>query len=220
MLNSHSTTPPDYDIPKALDRAGMLKRMSRPAFSIRPATPADMPGVGLMQHACWMKAYRGIMDHAFLSQLSAEGMAKYHGQHFDPQTGKHVKPRMPFLVAEEPGAPNPILGMVRGGPTREKTAAGDPVPPTVFQRFPFELFAIHVAHDKHRRGIGRALFTEFFRAAQDLGESSVVLWVLSNNAPARAFYESLGGAVVGESFLTLGGKAYPQTAYGWERLVI
>lgn len=193
------------------------------AFTIRPALPADMPSVGLMQHACWMKAYPGILDDAFLAQLSPEGMAKYHAQHFDPETGAHVKPRMPFLVADysgivNPAQVNPILGMTRGGPTRTKTAAGDPVPASVFDKYPFELFAIHVAASSHRRGIGRALFTAFAQAARELGETSVVLWVLSNNTPARAFYESLGGKVVGESFLTLGGKQYPQTAYAWDNL--
>jgi len=186
-------------------------------FTIRPATPVDMPGVGAMQHACWMKAYPGILDDAFLAQLSPEGIAGYHARHFD-ESGNHAAPGMPFFVAEAPGRANPIVGMVRGGPTRAKSAAGDPVPPEIVSSFPFELFGIHVAHDLHRSGVGRALFTEYTRAGLQLGHRSVVLWVLSNNTPAIAFYESLGGKPVGSSPLTLGEKAYPQTAYAWSDL--
>lgn len=191
-----------------------------PSFTIRPATPADMPNVGAMQHACWMHAYRGLLDDSFLAQLSPDGIAGYHGRHFDA-SGKHAAPGMPFFVAEASdiqGRPNPILGMVRGGPTRAKSASGDTVPPEVVARFPFELFGIHVAYDLHRSGIGRALFAAYARAGRALGHNSMVLWVLSDNGPAIAFYKSLGGKPVGNSPLTLGAKVYPQTAYGWHDL--
>lgn len=186
-------------------------------FAIRPATPADMPNVGSMQHACWMHSYRGLLDDVFLAQLSAEGIAIYHGKHFDA-SGAHAAPRMPFFVAEIPDRTNSIVGMVRGGPTRAKSAAGDTVPPEIVSRYPFELFGIHVAHDLHRTGLGRALFRAYAKAAQSHGERSLVLWVLSDNRPAVAFYEALGGKPVGNSPLTLGGKHYPQTAYAWDDL--
>ncbi|MBS0188926.1 MAG: GNAT family N-acetyltransferase [Planctomycetes bacterium] len=186
-------------------------------FDIRAASPADMAGAGSMQHACWMHAYRGLLDDAFLAQLSPEGIAGYHARHFT-SSGEHAQPRMPFLVADWPGRANPIAGFVRGGPTRAASAAGDPVPQHVIRNFPFELFAIHVAHDLHRSGVGRALFGAFAKEAKKLGETSLVLWVLTNNAPAIAFYRALGGQPVAESVLTLGGKAYPQTAYAWSDL--
>lgn len=185
--------------------------------TIRPALLTDMLGVGLMQHTCWMHAYKGLLDDAFLSQLTPEGIAGYHGKHFDA-AGNHAAPRMPFFVAESIGRANPIIGMVRGGPTRATSASGDTVPPAIVANYPFELFGIHVAHDIHRSGVGRALFTRYAQAARELGEDSLVLWVLSNNTPAIAFYESLGGKPVGKSPLTLGAKQYPQTAYAWPTL--
>jgi len=186
-------------------------------FTVRPAKPADMPGVGAMQHACWMKVYSDILDQSFLAQLSPEGIAGYHGRHFDA-SGNHASTGMPFFIAEAFGRANPVVGMVRGGPTRDKSASGDTVPPEIVSTYPFELFGIHVAHDLHRSGVGRALFTEYARAGLRLGHDSVVLWVLSNNKPAIAFYESLGGKPVGNSPLTLGENAYPQTAYAWNDL--
>jgi len=187
-------------------------------YSIRPALLADMPAVGLMQHACWMAAYPGVLDQALLSQLSPEGMANYHSQHYDAATGAPLSSNTAFFVATPDAQQDVVLGMVRGGPTRTKTAAGDPVPPEVCARFPYELFAIHIDPMNQRTGIGRSLFARFAHAARVLGHTSVVLWVLTNNRIGRGFYDRLDGKPVGECPLSLGGKTYPQLAYVWQDL--
>jgi hypothetical protein len=46
----------------------------------------------------------------------------------------------------------------------------------------------------------------------------MLLWVLMENHPARRFYESLGGIVVGEGGFRLGGAWLSETAYGWKDL--
>lgn len=46
------------------------------------------------------------------------------------------------------------------------------------------------------------------------GETGVALWVLTANAPARGFYERLGGAVVAAR----GDDGHDETAYGWRDL--
>jgi hypothetical protein len=43
---------------------------------------------------------------------------------------------------------------------------------------------------------------------------SMLVWVLAENY-ARGFYERLGGALVGEQEITLGGVALREVAYGW-----
>lgn len=188
------------------------------SYSIRSALLADMPAVGLMQHACWMATYPGVLDQAFLNELSPEGIAKYHSQHYDAATGAPLSNNAPFFVATPNAQQDVVLGMVRGGPTRAKTAAGDPVPPDVCARFPYELFAIHVDPTNQRTGIGRSLFARFAQAARGLGHNSLVLWVLTNNRISRGFYDRLGGKPAGECPLTLGGKTYPQLAYAWQDL--
>jgi GNAT superfamily N-acetyltransferase len=188
------------------------------AYSLRPALLADMPAVGLMQHACWMAAYPGVLDQAFLNQLTPEGMSAYHSQHFHAGCGTPLNNNTAFYVATPDGQQNVILGMVRGGTTRTETAGGDAVPPDVWTRFPYELFAIHVDPMNQRLGIGRALFARFAQAVRSFGRNSLVLWVLADNKLARGFYDRLGGRTVGEAPLTLGGKTYPQLAYVWEDL--
>ena len=44
-----------------------------------------------------------------------------------------------------------------------------------------------------RRGVGRALFTQFMSVLAGRGFTSCGLWTLSNNVAARRFYEAMGG---------------------------
>lgn len=176
-----------------------------------------MHAVAAMQLAAWHAAYRGLLADEFLDALSVEGIAGYHARHFDPQANPNLA-RSAFLVAEDP-ATGAIVGMVRGGPTRESSAAGDPVPPDVPRRYATELFAIHVAPGTQKNGVGRALVQAFAAAMMETGAAGgMVLWVLRDNTNARGFYERLGGTMVSESVLTLAGRGYAQVAYGWSRL--
>lgn len=176
-----------------------------------------MHAVAAMQLAAWHAAYRGMLADDFLDALTVEGIAGYHARHFDPQANPNLA-RSAFLVAEDP-ATGAIVGMVRGGPTRESSAAGDPCPPDVPRRFATELFAIHVAPGTQKKGAGRALVGAFAGAMVQAGAAGgMVLWVLRDNTNARGFYERLGGVVVSESVLTLAGRGYRQVAYGWARI--
>jgi hypothetical protein len=46
----------------------------------------------------------------------------------------------------------------------------------------------------------------------------MLLWVFTENRPARRFYESLGGVPVGKDGFELGGAWLSETAYGWKDL--
>ena len=46
----------------------------------------------------------------------------------------------------------------------------------------------------------------------------MLLWVLEANAPARTFYEDLGGRVVREQPIDVGGVTLTEVAYGWPHL--
>ncbi|MEP9402527.1 hypothetical protein [Sphingomonas sp. VNH70] len=50
------------------------------------------------------------------------------------------------------------------------------------------------------------------------GEFAASLWVLRGNAPARAFYEKLGGIVVDEKIDGVHDAALIEDAYGWRDL--
>ena len=46
---------------------------------------------------------------------------------------------------------------------------------------------------------------------------SILTWVLKQN-PSHIFYEKLGGRVLGEQSIEIGGSRYTEIAYGWENI--
>ena len=50
------------------------------------------------------------------------------------------------------------------------------------------------------------------------GTRSMLLWVFDANAPARTFYEALGGVVVRTQPMDIAGQTLTEVAYGWLNL--
>jgi hypothetical protein len=50
----------------------------------------------------------------------------------------------------------------------------------------------------------------------DLGRGALLISALEANAPARRFYEALGGRVIGTHETEDSGFKEPQVVYGWE----
>ena len=48
----------------------------------------------------------------------------------------------------------------------------------------------------------------------------MLLWVLDANAPARAFYERLGGVVLRRQPIEIGGAQLTEVTYGWSDLTV
>ena len=65
------------------------------------------------------------------------------------------------------------------------------------------------------RGVGRLLVSAVARRLLVDGFRSMLLWVLEDNHPARRFYESLGGGLVGRETITIGGTDLVEVSYGW-----
>jgi ribosomal protein S18 acetylase RimI-like enzyme len=56
---------------------------------------------------------------------------------------------------------------------------------------------LHVTHRHQRTGVGTALLTHAAKAVAELAvETSIYLWVLSQNTAAQRFYRALGGTCV------------------------
>jgi ribosomal protein S18 acetylase RimI-like enzyme len=81
-----------------------------------------------------------------------------------------------------------------------------------------EIGALYILRAHQHRGIGRALMAALARALAELGHDAASLWVLRENAPARAFYEALGGEIVGEKSDASPGGTLVELAYGWRDL--
>ena len=71
-----------------------------------------------------------------------------------------------------------------------------------------------------RRGIGFTLVDATARSSIDLGPSSMIVWVLAENWPARRFYEALGGQYSRERPTDIAGSPLLEVSYGWPDLSI
>ncbi len=81
-----------------------------------------------------------------------------------------------------------------------------------------EVGALYMLQAAHGRGAGRALMLAAFRHLAACGHRGAALWVLATNAPARRFYERLGGIDAGMREDVIHGHAMDDVAYGWPDL--
>ena len=80
-----------------------------------------------------------------------------------------------------------------------------------------QVFTLYLLNSAQGQGAGRELVWALAAELAARGNRSLLLWVLANN-PARALYEHLGGAVVGERTEKVGGAVLNEVAYGWKGL--
>jgi len=165
---------------------------------VRPAPPADAPGIATVHVASWRAAYPGIVSQAFLDGLSVERRATFW-------TGVLANPGESITwVAERDGA---IVGFLGFAPPGDEDRAALP-------DGTLDLTTIYLDPAVWRRGIGRRLLE---RATDDLASRGVphlMLWVFEANAPARRFYESAGWRADGATQdLAIGDQAIPIVRY-------
>ena len=78
-----------------------------------------------------------------------------------------------------------------------------------------EIYFLYLLPSYHRRGIGRQLTISVVERLVEQGLDSLLIRVLKANAPARHFYEALGGQLVLEEQIEERGAVLDQVAYGW-----
>jgi L-amino acid N-acyltransferase YncA len=141
---------------------------------VRRATVDDAPAIAAIHVRAWQAAYRGIVPAAFLESLSVEDREARWRKNFADQAST-------MYVAEEPDG---VVGWASVGGCRDPDAT----------RATGELWAIYVAPSRWHHGVGRALWVRGKSHLEAAGFSSVVVWVLEDNRPARRFYEAVGFA--------------------------
>jgi ribosomal protein S18 acetylase RimI-like enzyme len=86
------------------------------------------------------------------------------------------------------------------------------------ERYAGELYAIYVLSRAQRRGHGRSLVRAVTAGLREMGLQDMIVWVLRDNAPARRFYERLGGVYVRSQPITIGSTVLEEVSYGWRSL--
>lgn len=141
------------------------------AVVCRDAVVEDGLAIARVWVAAWQAAYAGLMPAAYLAGLDAHAAL--------PAFERGLRSNLSVLVLERDGS---ILGFSGYGASRDAGAG----PSTG------EVIAINLHPSWWRHGLGRELLLETQQRLRGQGFSAATLWVLSDNARARRFYEAQG----------------------------
>jgi ribosomal protein S18 acetylase RimI-like enzyme len=152
----------------------MSERLA-PAHLIFPSGPADAEALAHVHVTSWRETYAGLLPDAFLARMSEPGFARRFRRALS--LVDDVTPEMTLAAADRQG----IVGYASGGPSRRGVAGEG------------EITVLYVLRSAQGHGLGRRLLAETARALAARGATSLMISVLRDNRPARAFYEHLGG---------------------------
>lgn len=133
----------------------------------RLAAGDDLTAVARVYACSWRHAYQGIVPQGYLDSLS-EGFWQLGLEQSADRT----------FIAREGGE---VVGVCTHGPARVGAFAGWG-----------EIVSLYVLPERAGRGVGSKLLDVALDALAAEGFERAYLWVLADNAPARAFYERRG----------------------------
>jgi GNAT superfamily N-acetyltransferase len=139
-------------------------------MNIRPAVPADVPGIAEVHVLGWQLGYRGLLPQDVLDALRpAQRVPRWTAT-----IERAAWPRTGTLVAD---AGTMIVGFADLRPA--SAAVG-------------ELVSCYVRPALWRQGVGRALMAAVLDTFRAAGHTAATLWVLDTNERAQRFYRSQG----------------------------
>ncbi len=165
-------------------------------MAVRPALITDVDEIVRVHDCAWRSTYRGIIPGREL-----ERMVSRRGQNWWRSA---ILRGSGLLVFEFAGA---VAGYVSFGRNRTKT------PP-----FTGEVFELYVSPPHQGLGFGTLLFEAARCKLAAHGHSSVLVWVLADNALALEFYRARGGEIVCEAQESFGGVTLKRLAFGFCKL--
>ncbi len=166
-------------------------------FTVRRAKLKDAADIARVRITAWRQSYGGIVPDELLKKLNIEADKLRVEAALADAASKTLR-----FVVETDGK---ITGMGACGRARE--AADD-------KRG--EIYAIYLLDEAKGQGIGRNLMCEMAEQLAANGYTSLQLNVLERNAPARRFYEKLGGKLVKTGVFKYDGFELPDVTYVWE----
>ena len=166
---------------------------------IRPATVDDAERLADIHIASWQAAYAGLLDAEFLDGLSSE-----RAQRTDQWRDWLATESDGRLVMVAASADDGVVGFAHVGPAGDRD---------LDRRSTVELYAMYLDPAYYRRGFGSELMSAVFEEVRGRGKAEVCLWVMTDNAAARAFYEQHGWAPDGTTSDLCLGITIPSMRY-------
>jgi len=163
----------------------------------RVPTLADAEAIARLHVASWREAYQGIVPSSILDNVDVdERIARWRGY----LGGVGVT-----FLAEVDGV---AAGFIRAG------ALSEPM----VEDADGHIFALYVLRRHHRRGIGRRLLGLVAREWLARGGRALSVGVLTENAPALAFYQGVGACFAQAETYCWDGHELPESIYVFRNL--
>ncbi|TAL30253.1 MAG: GNAT family N-acetyltransferase [Alphaproteobacteria bacterium] len=166
-------------------------------YKIRRARVTDAGDIARVRITGWWQSYKGLMPDELLNKLDIEADTTRLREAFADKENKSLR-----FVVEQAGK---IIGMGACGKARQSEDAKRG-----------EVYAIYLLDEAKGQGIGTKFMREMVGVLMANGFESLQVCVLESNAPARKFYEKLGGRLAGKGVFQYGGFEMADVTYVWE----
>ena len=162
-------------------------------IDIRRARREDLPDIARVHVDSWQRSFAGIVPADFLANMSVEKRLEAYSE-------RRCDDNYSMIVATGPEAG--IVGFADFGTPK---LPGD---------FDAQIFSFYFLPEYQRKGFGERLFR---RCVRRMGQNGVRTLCLDSleMSPYRAFYDKMGGKVVGRDSHRLGDEDFATVIYGW-----
>jgi len=167
-------------------------------MTVRRALPEDAAVLAAVHVRSWQETYAGMLpqehiDRRTVALRTAQWTERLRESDDDI-----------FVACDRSGT---IVGFTSGGRSRE------PV-----EGFDAEIGTLYLLPEAQGRGVGKQLLRALSAKLQARGFKAAWVRVLSDNVPARRFYERCGAEAVCETEEEIDGFVYREHFYGWRNL--
>jgi ribosomal protein S18 acetylase RimI-like enzyme len=169
--------------------------MSTTLIEVRRAKPSDAMAIASTHDEAWRGAYQGIIPGPELEKLVVRRGPDWWASAIRKGS------RIAILVFGDT-----VAGYANYGRNRARSLHYDG-----------EVYELYLRPEFQGLGFGRKLFSAARRDLVQSGLNSLVVWALSDNQPAVAFYRTLGGKAVARSSEKFGTKILDKVAYAWQQ---
>lgn len=164
-----------------------------PVLKIRRASPEDARILGALHSACWRAAYQGIVPDEYLAEFTPEKRTAFFARILPEKRNEN------YLLS----IGKTIVGMMAIGPALDKDLPA----------FMGEIQALYLLPAFWGKGYGRQAMAFAMERLRCLGYDEAALWVLTDNANARCFYDRYGFAPDGKEKPIMLGKELMEARY-------
>ncbi|OJW47800.1 MAG: hypothetical protein BGO67_09135 [Alphaproteobacteria bacterium 41-28] len=183
------------------------KNTSLPSgYEIREARIGDAEDIAFVHTMAWKAAYKGILNQAFLDNVSLEERLRFRQKILTEGKG------LQYVALWK----NQVIGFcdahvlhfhenqhLSAEQRQRRTERG-------------EIYALYLLENHQHKGIGKALFGKIRIQLKEQGLTPFLAWVFKDNHRARRFYVSQGGILVDEISARIGDQDYQEVAYRFE----